>query len=65
LGLKKFLESGISDILDEFSQGTAGVYDAFTSINIPHGEGQAETRFFVDNNHSMVSSFRCHNINPM
>jgi len=54
-GLKKFAETGNSDIIDTFAQGRTGVCDAFTAAPILEGVGQAETQFFADGNHSKVS----------
>jgi hypothetical protein len=53
-GLKKFAETSSSDSLDEFSQGSTGVFDAFNASPIISGEGQTQTQFFVDGNHSKV-----------
>jgi hypothetical protein len=61
-GFKKFVETGNSDIIDTFSQGTTGAYgtplilDAFTAPPILEGVGQTEAQFFADGNHSKVMS---------
>ncbi|KAG8232109.1 hypothetical protein J437_LFUL011651 [Ladona fulva] len=55
-GVKAFAESGRSDILDEQSQGGGGVYDEFMAPPIKTGAGRSEAEFFVDGNHSRVSS---------
>ncbi|CAG7830857.1 unnamed protein product [Allacma fusca] len=54
-GLKKFAETGLSDLLDEYSQGASGVLDAFNAPAIGQGVGETETQFFLDSNHSRVS----------
>jgi hypothetical protein len=69
-GLKMFAEDGRSDTLDSQSQGEGGVYDEFNAPPIFSGEGKTEAEFFVDGNHSRVSSiynktllFSCFNKN--
>jgi len=55
-GVKLFAETGRSEILDMQSQGAKGVYDEFAAPAITKGAGTVEAKFFVDGNHSKVSS---------
>ncbi|XP_021961256.1 spondin-2 [Folsomia candida] len=52
-GLKKFAETSSSDSLDEMD--STGVFDAFNAPPIASGEGQTQSQFFLDGNHSQVS----------
>ncbi|KAG5890356.1 hypothetical protein JTB14_015759 [Gonioctena quinquepunctata] len=54
-GVKAFVETGRSDILEEQSQGDGGVYDEFNAPPITSGAGRTEAEFFVDGNHSRIS----------
>ena len=50
------VELGITNILEEESQGTTGVLDTFAIPAIPSGVGISEGDFFVDSYHPQV----CH-----
>lgn len=54
--MKAFVETGRSDDLEAENQGEGGVFDIFSAPAISTGEGRAEAEFFVDGNHSRVSS---------
>lgn len=56
VGVRSFAETGRSDLLEEQSQGEGGIYDEFNAPPITSGVGRTEAEFFVDGNHSRVSS---------
>jgi hypothetical protein len=55
-GLKLFCETGQSDGLEAQSQGDGGVFDEFNGRAISSGQGTSRTEFFVDGNHTQVST---------
>ena len=54
-GMKKFAETGSTDVLEEENQGEGGIFDEFNAPAISQGVGEVEAEFFVDGNHSLVS----------
>jgi Spondin_N len=54
--LKHFAEVGKTDAFDVHRQGFDGVMDTFGADAIMQGEGQAKAKFYMDSNHSLVSS---------
>lgn len=54
--MKAFAETARSDLLEQQSQGEGGIYDEFNAPPITSGVGRTEAEFFVDGNHSRVSS---------
>lgn len=55
-GLKAFCETGQTDGLEAQSQGEGGVFDEFNGPSISSGRGVSRTEFFVDGNHTKVST---------
>ena len=55
-GLKTFIETGRSDVLEQQrTSGDDSIFDEFSIPTIGTGGGRSEGKFFVDGNHSMVS----------
>lgn len=55
-GLKTFCETGQSGGLQAQSQGEGGVFDEFNGPAISSGQGSSRTEFFMDGNHTQVST---------
>lgn len=52
--LRIFAEKGITDGMDDQSQGNSGVYDNFGAEAITQGEGDTRAKIFLDGNHTKV-----------
>ena len=54
--LGRFSETSETFGLAKQTQGTGGIYDVFSTDNIPLGAGTSGTIFFADDHHSHVSA---------
>ncbi len=54
-GFKEFVQDGRTELLEKReSQGFNGIFDTFTGIPVTTGEGNTETDFFLNQNHTKV-----------